>query len=128
MELSDTAMIGFEGPDYRIGSVEVASSVLEKMKGLMGREDGRMLLVFDHAARHAIWMPFMRMAIDCIYLDADWQVVGCRRELPPMGLHPETWRSYRPARPCRSILEVEAGLIDRLGIDRGDRLRPTDRS
>lgn len=128
MELSDTDVLRFEGPDYRIEEVEVAGSLLKKMKGLMGREEGRMLLAYGHTSRHPVWMPFMQMSIDCICLDEDWRVVSCLRGLPPMGLDPRTWRSYRPARPCRYVLEVEAGLVDRLGIDRGDRLRPTDRS
>jgi len=117
-----------DGPGYTIAGIEVAETFWEKTKGLMFREEGRMLLTFDRASRWPIWMPFMRMSIDCIYLDAEYRVVSLKRDVPPLSLHPRTWRQYRPSRPCMYILEVEAGLVEDVGVERGDDLRPTDQS
>lgn len=117
-----------EGPSYTIDGVDVAESMWEKTKGLMLREEGRLLLVFDRESRWSIWMPFMRMSIDCIYLDSEYRVVSLKRDVPPLSLHPRTWRQYRPSRPCRYILEVESGLIEDIGVERGHELRPMDRS
>lgn len=117
-----------EGPSYTIDGVDVAGSIWERTKGLMFREEGRLLLSFGYTSRWPIWMLFMRMEIDCIFLDEDYRVVSLKRDVPPLSLDPRTWRQYRPSRPCRYILEVESGLIEDIGIERGHQLRPMDRS
>ncbi len=105
-----------------IKDVDRLEGLVEKMKGLMFREEGRALLVFDRTEKHSIWMPFMRFSLDVAFLDDEGVVVHTEEDVPPMSIHPSTWKLYGPPRPCRSILEVESGLFEEKGIETGTEL------
>jgi len=106
-----------------IGDVERLAGPLEKVRGLMLRPEGsRALLAFGNQDFHGIWMFLMRYSLDVAFLDEGREIVSIRKDVPPAGLHPSTWKVYRPPKMCRYILEVESGLLDEKGFERGDRV------
>ncbi len=89
----------------RIGSLWIARSRRERLRGLLGRdglEAGRLLLLERCGAVHTVGMRF---PIDVLFLDRDWRVVGLRRALSPGRLAWGGWRAVR-------TLEAAAGWLD----------------
>ena len=97
--------------------LEVATSVVSRGLGLMGRarlpERGGLLI----ERCNGIHMMFMRFPIDAVFLDRSGRVLRVYRRLPPwIGLVPFVSRADR-------VAELPAGTADRLGIRPGDELR-----
>jgi uncharacterized membrane protein (UPF0127 family) len=93
---------------------EIPESSLGRMRGLVGRsglEPGTGMLI-DSAP--SVQMFFMRFAIDVVFLDRDWNVVGVRHGLRP-------WRAAG-ARRAVAALELPAGAAGAAGLEEGDRL------
>jgi uncharacterized protein len=93
-------------------AAEIAESVTEKGKGLLGKRayDGAM-----HFPRvRSVHTFMMRMPIDVAQLNADLTVVRTLRLDP--------WRMCLPRRKVRSVLEAEAGSFERWGLAVGDTL------
>ena len=101
--------------------VEVASSLLGKFKGLMGRAtlpDGSGLWLPDSNGIH---MMFMRFAIDAVFLgraeaDGARPVVSVHERLP-------AWRGLVPlVRGAKGVLELPVGTIQASATAVGDRI------
>lgn len=98
--------------DRVFASLEVAESPLERARGLLGRED----------LEGALWIPRtravhtlgMRFAIDVAYCD------GAGRVLEIVTMKP--WRVGRPRLRARSVVEAEAGSLERWGVTVGTTL------
>lgn len=93
---------------------EIASSMLARTRGLLGRdglEPGGGMLI-DHAG--SVHMFFMRFPIDVVFLSRDKTVVGIRHRLRP-------WR-VAAARRAVASLELPAGRAAEAGVEKGDRL------
>ena len=92
-----------------VAPVTVARTRAERRRGLLGREgiDGA-LLIERTSSVHTFGMRF---AIDVALLDAAGQVVATLT-LPP-------GRLTRPRRQVRSVVEAEAGSLERWGITSG---------
>lgn len=104
----------------RMYSLEVADTDAKRIAGLSGRanigEHDGMLFIFPTSARHGIWMKDMHFAIDILWLNGDFRVVHTAARVGP-----ETYPTvFRPARPARFVIELPAGTIDELRIERGD--------
>lgn len=104
--------------------VETAKTVQEKSLGLGGRdsmlEDHGMLFVFEKKDLYVFWMKGMKFPLDIIWLNDD-KVVGIVRNaqvIPPGVPLPR----YTSGEPANYVLEVNAGLADKYGIKKGDRL------
>lgn len=81
---------------------EVAESVLERMRGLIGRdglESGRGMLITKCNCIHTF---FMRFPIDATFLDRQGNVVKTVRNIRPW--RPWVWGGWR----ARSVLETAA--------------------
>ena len=101
--------------------VEFAKSEYETQTGLMYRssmapEQGMLFIFFNEQPRY-FYMKNTQIALDIIYLSSDKKVVSLVRNAEPFN--EETLPSNEPA---MYVLELNAGLIDQLGIDIGDRL------
>lgn len=103
----------------------VANKFLQRFCGLMFRAslansplEG--MLITRCSSVHTAWMRF---PIDLVYLDAEGDVTRCIAALKP-------WRASQGYRHCSianrrtaHVLELPAGSIERLGLDRHTRLR-----
>ena len=90
----------------------MTDSFAERAKGLLGREscEGALHL----AGVRSVHTAGMKFAVDVAFLSEDLVVVRTVRLAP--------WRVARPRRGARSVLETEAGALDRWGVRLGDRL------
>jgi uncharacterized membrane protein (UPF0127 family) len=101
-----------------LATVEVATSVTGRTRGLLGRDgiDGALLL---RPAR-SVHTFRMRFAIDVAFCDGDQRVVKVLT-LPPN-------RMTLPVRKARSVIECEAGMLRKWGVKVGDKLDVRDTS
>ncbi len=100
----------------RIGRLWVAERLRERLRGLLGRETlapGELLLLERCRMIHTFGMRF---AIDVVFLDRAWRVVGLRQAVPAGRIAWGGWRAVR-------TLEAGTGWLafDRL---RGAQLVP----
>lgn len=87
-------------------SLEVAQGARARARGLLGRD----------GIEGALWLPRaravhtlgMRFAIDVAYCDAEGKVLEIVTMRP--------WRLGRPRLRARSVVEAEAGCLERWGI------------
>ena len=108
------------------GKAEVAKSPFSKTKGLMFRaalaEDEGLLMEFSGETKPAIWMPFMRFALDLVFIGEDKRIVDARENVKPLSKNPKTWKLYTPQKCCRWVLEIKAGRISTTKTRVGDLL------
>jgi uncharacterized membrane protein (UPF0127 family) len=91
----------------------VADSPRQRAKGLLGRtklEAGEGI----YLATSSIHTHFMRFAIDAVFVGGDMQVVAIRHNLKP-------WR-FALRRGAEGVVELEAGVCERVGLSIGERL------
>ena len=95
-----------------LASLDVASSVIAKSRGLLGKKsyEGAMLLRGTRSV-HTIGMRF---AIDVAFLSDDLRVVAV------VTMRPQ--RIALPRRGGRSVLEAQAGAFERWALTPGDLL------
>ena len=98
--------------DRVLASLEVAGSARRRARGLLGRD----------ALEGALWLPRtrsvhtlgMRFAIDVAYCDAQGRVLAIVTMRP--------WRLGRPRLAARSVVEAQAGNLQRWGVTAGSTL------
>ncbi len=93
--------------------VEVADTWWKRTKGLMFKKTlapfHGLLIEFPKTGKYGIWMLFMKFPLDLIFLDESMQVVDAIHNVPPISLlRPSTWKIYKPRRPARYVLEINA--------------------
>jgi uncharacterized protein len=96
----------------------VADSPKQRARGLLGRtklEPGEGL----YLATSSIHTHFMRFPIDAVFLDGDMNVVRIRHTLKP-------WR-FALERRAEAVVELGAGVCERVGLGLGERLTLVDR-
>ena len=103
--------------------VDVVSTDDDRAKGLSGREklgekEG-LLFVFEDDAPHGIWMKDMRFPIDIIWIGSDSMVIEVVENAMP-ATYPEV---FRPDGDAAYVLEVNAGVAERIGIQKGTEIR-----
>jgi uncharacterized membrane protein (UPF0127 family) len=91
--------------------VERATSVAQRLKGLLGREEVRGAFVIEPCT--SIHTFFMRFAIDAVFVDARGQVLRAIRGMKP-------WRMSRIYPSAAMVIELPAGTVERTGTREGD--------
>lgn len=102
-------------------TVEIADDPIERMRGLMFREemarDAGMLFIFSREDEREFWMRNTILPLDIVYADADGVVVSIARDTTPYSLDPIPSNG-----PAQFAFEVNAGVADEIGLAPGDRL------
>ena len=104
--------------------VELAVTPQERARGLMERpslgRDRGMLFIFESDGLPGLWMRGMLISLDFVWIDAEGVVAGVTADvLPaPEGGQPPL---YYPPRPVRYVLEINAGMAEKVGIGAGSR-------
>ena len=98
--------------------MELAISEDEHARGLMYRkqmdENRGMLFIFPDEDMRSFWMHNTLIPLDIIYVNANHQVVSIRKNTKT--LNEESLPSEAPA---MYVIEINAGLCDKYGIDKG---------
>lgn len=106
-------------------TLEVADTFRKLSAGLMKREsipkDGGMLFVFKDDARHGIWMLNMKISIDIIWLDKNFEIVHIWRNAQPC---PSIFSCpvERPAKDARYVIELNAGSAKKYAMKLGEKI------
>jgi len=113
-------IVATAGGEHRF-TIEMAVTPKEISRGLMFRRemaaDAGML--FDYGAEQPVsfWMKNTYLPLDMIFVRADGVIASIAERTVPESLTPV------PSRVAvRAVLEVNAGTVDRLGIETGDRI------
>ena len=101
--------------------VEFAKNDEERALGLMYRssmdEHQGMWFIFPEEAPRSFYMRNTEIPLDIIYLDKDKKVVSIAKNARP---YDET--SLPSEKPALYVLEINGGLSDKWGIEKGDRM------
>jgi hypothetical protein len=104
---------------------EVADTAFQKTVGLMFRklpsEERALLLVAGKSEDIMIHAPNMLIPFDIVFFDSDDRVTAVQRDVKPCT-DQRFCSQYGSPVPSKMVLETVAGVVDKLGIEAGDRL------
>lgn len=107
-------------------NVEVAVTETAKEKGLGDRDslapDAGMLFVYQNKDRYGYWMKGMRFPLDYIWINGN-EVVDLSPNIPAPATATEAPVELSPKVPVDKVLEVNAGVIAKLGVKIGDTVK-----
>ncbi|QCE41972.1 DUF192 domain-containing protein [Psychroserpens sp. NJDZ02] len=105
----------------KVFNIEVAKTDYEIQTGLMYRDsmkdDQGMLFVFPEVRQRSFYMKNTRIPLDLIFFDHNKRVVSFQENAKPMdetGLPSNT--------PAQFVLELNAGMAQKLLLDVGDKM------
>ena len=117
-----TSWVELHGHRY---SVEIAQTGEQRARGLMFRDhmarDHGMLFIHGAEEPLAYWMKNTLIALDIFYFDGQRRLVSVSKRTPPCDLG-DACPPFRSEGPALYVLELNAGLADRLHVKKGDRL------
>ena len=106
-------------------TVEIADDNAERARGLMFRDemaaDHGMLFIHDREEPQAYWMKNTRIPLDILYFDDARVLVSQQRDVPPCSAG-NACPSYPSDEPARYVLELNAGVAEKLGLQDGSEL------
>ncbi|MEX0998078.1 MAG: DUF192 domain-containing protein [Flavobacteriaceae bacterium] len=101
--------------------IEIADDEYKTQTGLMYRdsmEDNQaMLFIFPDAQVRSFYMKNTAIALDIIYIDENKNIVSFQKNTKPYDA-----TSLPSGVPSQYVLEVNAGLSDKWGLEKGDRI------
>lgn len=104
--------------------VELAKTGNEQRKGLMFREsldeDKGMLFIFEKEGNYPFWMKNTLIPLDIIWIDSNYTVVFINKNTQPC--EDIICDSFDPQRYALYVLEINAGLADKIGLKVGDKV------
>ena len=102
-------------------SVEVARTDADRTQGLMYRrsmpQDHGMLFNFGEPQPITMWMKNTYLPLDMVFIRADGTIARIARNTEPLST-----RISPSGEPVPAVLELNAGVTARLGIEPGDRV------
>ena len=103
--------------------VELALTPEQKAQGLMFRTelapDTGMLFVFDKEGDYPFWMKNTKIPLDIIWMNAAKEIVFISKNTPPCPTEP--CFAIDPTKPAQYVLEINAKIADRIGLQFRDR-------
>ncbi len=101
--------------------IEIADTDYDIQTGLMYRnsmqENQGMLFLFPEEATLSFYMKNTKIPLDIIYINKEHQIVDFKENTTPLSEE-----SLPTAVPARYVLEINAGLSEKWGLDIGDRV------
>lgn len=102
-------------------NVELAVSEEERAQGLMFRKDlapnAGMLFLYNQDQAVTFWMKNTYLPLDMIFIASDGKITQIVRRAQPLSENLIPSNTY-----VRGVLEVNAGIADRLDIEPGDQV------
>jgi uncharacterized protein len=104
--------------------VELVTTPAQRSQGLMFRRkldhNKGMLFVFEEEDIHSFWMKNMFIALDMVWINKEKQVVYISKNVQPCKSDP--CPQIHPEQKAIYVLEVNAGVCERIGLRVGDAL------
>lgn len=105
---------------------EIADTPAKRAEGLMGRTnlspDHGMLFTFSEPGHWTFWMKNTKISLDILWLDTDGKVVHLEFKVPICTRTDEGCPRYHPSKKALYVLELRAGMAERLEIHKGTEL------
>jgi hypothetical protein len=102
--------------------VEIADTAGKREMGLQYRrnlaDDRGMIFLFPSESPQTFWMKNTPISLDMIFINRDRKIVGIVERTVPFSLD-----SRSVTAPSQYVLEINAGLARRYGIQTGDSVR-----
>lgn len=100
----------------------IAKTREEKEIGLSGKEslpqDQGMLFPFEKEGFYSFWVKDMKFSIDIIYINKN-RIITIYRNVQPLKKG-ELPNIYKPEEPADTVLEINGGLSQKYGFDKGN--------
>lgn len=113
--------VSLDGHRFR---VEIAADEAARERGLMFREslpaDRGMLFVFEQPDVRTFWMKNTHIPLDILYFDQNYKLVSVQRRVPSCLDSGNNCPVYPSAGPAQYVLELNAGMADKLDVSPGD--------
>ena len=104
-------------------SVEIARTEAARDRGLMYRthltSDHGMLFIYHDAQLRYFWMKHTLIPLDILFFDAQRPLINVSADTPPCKT--DSCQTYASAAPAKYVLELKAGVAEKLGIKADDR-------
>ncbi len=105
---------------YRL-DIYIAATDAQRSRGLMHvrslPETTGMLFLYDYDARLSMWMKNTFIPLDIVFVRADGSVSSIAYNTEPQSL-----KSIAALEPVRYVLELNAGVAEKLSIDKYSRI------
>jgi uncharacterized membrane protein (UPF0127 family) len=98
--------------EYAITNEEISRGLMHRMQ--LAQNSGLLFLLSDSQVRN-FWMKNTYISLDIIFIDDKNKVVSIQKNTIPLSL--DLLSSIEPA---MSVLEVNGGLSDKIGLKKGD--------
>ncbi|MBI3092924.1 MAG: DUF192 domain-containing protein [Candidatus Levybacteria bacterium] len=82
-------------------------------------ENSGMLFVFGKPDYYSFWMKKMQFPIDIIFIKEN-KIVTIYTDLKPPQTTKESLPIYKPDEPADMVLEINAGLVQKYNLKKGD--------
>ena len=104
-------------------TIELAITSQERQRGLSNRDslpaDAGMLFVFETERTLSFWMKNTLIPLDILFIDGEQRIVDIRTMQPEPGTLDHQLTRYVSAEPAMYALEVNAGVVEELGLSVG---------
>ena len=101
--------------------VEIARTAEQRRQGLMFRksldENKGMLFDFGKQGRHSFWMKNTLIPLDIIWFDDEHRVAFIKENAQPCVQ--ELCQPISPSELASYVLEINAGMVDKIGLSIG---------
>jgi YVTN family beta-propeller protein len=105
--------------------VDIADGSEERSRGLMFKKslewNNGMLFVFEDEKVQSFWMKNTFVPLDMIFVDSNFTIVDIERNAQPCTGN-DSCQSFVSDHPAKFVLEVNAGFVEKNGINIGDHL------
>lgn len=101
--------------------VYVAANQAQQRRGLMFvrnlPEFTGMIFIYDRPARLSMWMKNTYIPLDILFISTSGEIANIARDTVPLSLD-----SIAAVEPVNYVLELNAGVTEKLGIDNNSQL------
>lgn len=120
-------LIAVKTPSGTVVQAEIADTPQKRAAGLMYRDhlkkDHGMMFFFDQAQEWTFWMKNTLIPLDLIWMDEKKRVIHIERNVPICTRTDDSCPQYRPNDGAMYVLEIAAGTVDGLKIEKGSKLQ-----
>ena len=123
------AIVAPDGSTRATVKIEIADTPQNRELGLMYRDslaaDAGMLFVFPNSSHLVFWMKNTRIPLDILYFDEKYKLISMQQRVPPCHDPGNNCPVYPSNGAAQYVLELNAGIADKLGVKVGDELKVT---
>lgn len=116
-------------PDGSKLELLVADAAPDRARGLSNQPDlplDGLLLLWPASGQHPIWMHEMNFPLDVIWCDDTGRVLAMKTDVQPCPASQDCPLYGATLPNTRAVIELRAGRIREIGLQRGDRLSITE--